>query len=491
MTPDATLRALLESAESFERAGQPAAAEAAYREALQRQPQLPNTWYNLARLQRRLGKYEDALASYEKSLAHGVAGPEEVHLNCGVIYADDLRQPAAAEAAILRALRIDPRYVPALLNLGNLQADLGRKTEARRAYEAVLGIDPRCWSAMARHAELSAIIGPCDPVVLRLEQALASGATSPGDRATLGFALGRALDACGEYARAFEAYATANRASRAAMPAGWPGYDRGRHEAFVDELIGTFDADWLRRHASASTAEPIFICGMFRSGSTLAEQVLAAHPRVTSGGELDTLLRLVRSGLAPFPAAARRADAAFIGEMGARYLQDLARRFPGADRVTDKRPDNFLLLGVVKALFPRARIVHTTRDALDNCLSVYFLHLDQRMAYAMDLMDIGHYYLQYRRLMDHWRTLFGGEFLEFHYDDFVREPRPAVERLLAYCGLEWDERCLAFHEAPTAVRTASVWQVREPLYRRSSGRARHYARELAGLRDYLAAAGVA
>lgn len=491
MPTAATLRARLHHAESLERSGHLAAAEAAYREVLGRQASLPNTWYNLARLQRRLGRYEDALASYQQALAHGVQEPEEVHLNRGVILADDLRRPAAAEAAIQQALACNPRFVPALLNLGNLQADLGRKDDARRTYEHALAIDPRCWSALARHADLAPIAGPRDPVIARLEQALGTGATADGDRATLGFALGRALDACGEYARAFEAYAAANRSSRAAMPPGWPGYDRGRQEAFVDELIGTFTRDWFCTHGSDSRAEPIFICGMFRSGSTLAEQVLAAHPRVTSGGELDTLLRLVRSELAPFPSAAARADRARFDAIGTRYLQELARRFPEADRVTDKRPDNFLLLGVVKALFPRARIVHTTRDALDNCLSVYFLHLDPRLAYAMDLMDIGHYYVQYRRLMTHWQAVFGDSLLDFHYDDFVREPRPAVERLLDYCGLEWNERCLAFHEAATAVKTASVWQVREPLYRRSSGRARNYASELAGLRDYLGAAGLA
>lgn len=491
MNSDAALLALVAQAEALERAGQLPAAVAAYRALLRQRPQLPNSWYNLARLQRRLGQYEDALWSYAQALAHGVGQPEEVHLNRGVIYADDLRQPGAAEAELGKALQRNPRYVPALLNLGNLHSDLGRKDDARRCYERTLAVDPRCWSAMARHAELAPIQGPDDPVIARLERALASDEPDYADHAILGFALGRALDACGQYARAFEAYAQANRASRAATPAGVPAYDRSRHEAFVDSLIGTFTADWFRANASASQAQPIFICGMFRSGSTLAEQVLAAHPRVTSGGELDTLLRLVGTELMPFPAAVRNADAARCDAIASRYLQDLARRFPGADRVTDKRPDNFQLIGLIKALFPRARIVHTTRDALDNCLSVFFLHLDPRMAYATDLMDIGHYYSQYRRLMAHWQSLFGDSILDFDYDAFVREPRPAVERLLGYCGLEWDERCLAFHEAATAVKTASVWQVREPLYRRSSGRARHYQQELSGLRAYLAAAGLA
>lgn len=490
MNPGYALRAALQRAESLEQAGQLAAAEAAYREVLDQHPKLPNTWYNLARVQRRAGCFEAALDSYAQALAHGVTRPEEVHLNRGVIYADDLRQPVAAEVELGRALDRNPRYVPALLNLGNLHAELGRKEDARCSYEKALAIDPRCWSAMARHAELAAVRGPDDPIILRLETALASAAASHADRATLGFALGRALDACGQYPRAFEAYAAANRDSRAASPAGFPGYDRGRHEALIDEMIGTFTAEWFREHSSSSEAEPIFLCGMFRSGSTLAEQVLAAHPRVTSGGELDILQRLVRAELKPFPAAARNADIARFDVLGASYLRELARRFPAADRVTDKRPDNFLLVGLIRALFPRARIVHTTRDVLDNCLSVFFLHLDPRMAYATDLMDIGHYYREYRRLMAHWRSLFGDSILDFDYDAFVREPRPAAARLLGYCGLEWDDRCLAFHEAATAVKTASVWQVREPLYQRSSGRARHYEHELADLRDYLAAARV-
>jgi hypothetical protein len=129
--------------------------------------------------------------------------------------------------------------------------------------------------------------------------------------------------------------------------------------------------------------------------------------------------------------------------------------------------------------------VHTTRNALDNCLSIYFLHLDQRMSYALDLMDIGHYHRQYRRLMRHWHALFGEELLEFNYDALVSDPQPAARRLLEFCGLPWDEAVLNFAGRAGSVRTASVWQVREPLYRHASGRARHYARELAALADYL------
>jgi hypothetical protein len=129
--------------------------------------------------------------------------------------------------------------------------------------------------------------------------------------------------------------------------------------------------------------------------------------------------------------------------------------------------------------------VHTVRDPIDNCLSIYFLHLDRNMAYALDLEDIAHYYIQYRRLMAHWRGLFRDDILDFSYDDFVRDPEPAARHLLAHCRLEWDPRVLAFHEAPSAVKTASVWQVREPLYTRSSGRAANYAAHLVSLRAAL------
>jgi hypothetical protein len=224
---------------------------------------------------------------------------------------------------------------------------------------------------------------------------------------------------------------------------------------------------------------------MFRSGSTLTEQVLAGHSRVTAGGEIDFLPTLVQTELAPFPARMAQVSSRQLGELAQRYLASLSKLFPGERHVTDKRPDNFLYIGLIKSLFPNARIVHTTRDALDNCLSVYFLHLDHSMGYALDLTDTAHYYRQYRRLMAHWKALYGEDILDFDYDAFVRKPRPAVERLLAFCGLDWEEGCMSFHRVQNAVKTASVWQVREPLYQRSSGRWRNYARHLAPLRADL------
>jgi hypothetical protein len=302
----------------------------------------------------------------------------------------------------------------------------------------------------------------------------------------LGFALGAALEKAGAYDQAFAAIVDANRHSRESAGLGDAPYDRGQHEQLVDALIATFDGKRRGAGAVMPAVRPVFVCGMFRSGSTLIEQVLAGHPRVKAGGEVDYLPMAVRTELAPYPASMARVSAPTLERLAAGYLRNLAALYPGAEFVTDKRPDNFLHIGLIKTLFPDARIVHTVRNALDNCLSIYFLHLDHGMPYALDLMDIGHYYRQYTRLMAHWKSLYGDDILDVDYDAFVQHPRPTVERLLAFCGLDWADGCLSFHERANAVKTASVWQVRQPLYRHASGRARHYARQLQPLADYLA-----
>jgi tetratricopeptide (TPR) repeat protein len=487
MTAPAAAARPIQEALALQRAGRLAEAEAAYARLLARWPALPDCWFNLAVVQRKAGRFEAALASYAHALEHGVSKPEEVHLNRGVIYADHLRREDAAEAELAAALALNPDYVPALLNLANLDEDRGNRDAALALYERILALEPASPLALARYAGLKP--GADDALVGRLRQALARPGAEAADKASLGFALGKVLDAAGAYDAAFAAYAAANRDSRLSAQGRVQPYDRRRQEALIDAVIAAFTPQLVAQLSPVApdpAPAPIFICGMFRSGSTLTEQVLAAHARVTAGGEIDFLPTLARTALAPFPAALARSTAAQMAGIAAQYRARLAALFPGAERITDKRPDNFLYIGLIKCLFPQARIVHTVREPLDNCLSVFFLHLDPSMAYALDLRDIGHYYAQYRRLMAHWRRLFGDAILDFDYDAFVRAPRPATQRLLDFCGLEWDEACLAFHKQRNAVKTASVWQVREPLYDRSSGRWRHYAKQVEPLREYLA-----
>src|SRR6266536_2935332 len=301
VTMSAEARALIREAMLLERAGRLSEAEKAYAVLLARWPDLPDSWYNLAVLQRKAHRFDAALASYSQALDRGVSRPEEVHLNRGVIFSDCLRQDDAAEEELNTALAINPNYVPALLNLANLKSDLGRREDTLAIYERVLALDPGCYQALARYAEIKPVSGADDPLIGKLRRALTQPGVTAANRATLGFALGKTLDACCAYDQAFEAYAAANRASREIAGAGALLYDRRRHELYIDQLIAAFPRNRLQLAPRSTAVSPIFICGMFRSRSTLAEQVLAGHSRVTAGGEIDFVPTLVRTELAPFP----------------------------------------------------------------------------------------------------------------------------------------------------------------------------------------------
>jgi Tfp pilus assembly protein PilF len=475
------------SAEHLLRQGQAAEAAEAFHRLLRHDPAQPDAWYNLAYLQHRARKFDDALASYRQALRRGISGPEEVHVNRAVILADHLSRHDEAEHELGAALAIQPRYVPALVNLGNLHEQRGDRARAIARYEEALVVDPHCVMALARLPHLVAAQSVGHPLIARLRSALCA-ASDAADQADLGFALGKALDDAAAYDEAFAAYRAANEASRAA--GGGAHYDRVAHERSIDSVI-----------ASSALAQPslpwrpadgrrlIFICGMFRSGSTLVERILGSHPQVTAGGEIDLLPSLVRQRFGPAPQVFTPLDSATLQRWRDTYLDGCASLFPGAECLTDKRPDNFLNIGLIKQLFPDALIVHTRRHPLDNCLSIYFLHLAHSMPYALDLLDTAHWYRQYERLMAHWNALYGDDIHDVDYDTLVSSPRPVIEALLAHCGLPWSDRCELFHEAGGVVSTPSGWQVRRPLYTQSSGRWRNYAHRLGDLRTALGETG--
>ena len=480
---------MFQEAVLLDRQGRSTEAIAAYERLLESWPALPDCWYNLAMLQRKTRQFPEALKSYERALEHHVKRPEEVHVNRGVIYSDCLRQDESAERELKAALALNPNYVPALINLANLHEDLGRRHLASRCYERILVLDPQSAPALARYAGLKTFSDRSDPLIDRLRQALGRANMSVPDRASIEFALGRALDGCQDYEAAFEVYVAANRHSRESVPPGSGVYDRALAEKMTDQMIAAFpEARQIPPEEAASlngTTRPIFVCGMYRSGSTLIEHLIGGHPLVAAGGELDYLPHAVQDTLAPFPASMAVVLPQRLKDLGAGYLGMLDELFRGASYVTDKRPENYMNIGLIKTLFPDAKIVHTARNALDNCLSIFFLHLDQRLSYALDLNDIAHHYGQYLRLMTHWQRMYGDDIFTVDYDVLVRDPKPVIERLLGFLGLEWDERCLNVPAVGRSIKTASVWQVREPLHGRSSGRSRHYEKELSEIREYL------
>lgn len=477
--------------------GRHSEAIAVYRRLLAAKPGLADAWYNLGYLLKAEGRFDEALVAYDRALALGIAQPEEVHLNRAVIQADHRRCDAEAERELRAALAHNPDYRPALLNLGNLHEERGQREQAIACYERLLALPPTNprdrelgSEALARLAHLRAPTQSDDLLLVSLETA-ATEARSEKVRANLLFALGRALDRLGEYERAFDAFVRANNSARSLSPR----YDHARTRRQIEALIRTFSkAELLPTCGNTDAPEPIFICGMFRSGSTLVEQVLATHPQVTVGGELDFLPRLVRGPLSPFPATIASLRAERRATLAQAYRAQLSRLFPKAKvgtYVTDKRPDNFLLIGLIKQLFPNARIVHTVRDPLDNGLSLFMQHIDPTVAsYANDLADIGQYYGQYRRLMEHWKRLYADSILDFSYDDFVTNPEPMLRRLFDFLELDWNPECLDFHRLDNTVKTASYWQVRRPLYSDASGRWRHYATYLTPLAQSLEAAGI-
>ena len=479
--------AMARAAQSLQLQNRVAEAISSYQELLLRWPEHADSWYNLGLLLRQVRRFDDALICYQKALNLNISNPETVHLNRAVIYSDYLRQDELAERELEAALVLNATYIPALLNLANLHEDRGRRTQALARYREVLGLDPRCFEALARFANMQA---PADinlELIAQLRSAIGDTSANDAERATLGFALGRLLDADAAYDDAFLVYSAANRDSKASAAPGTLRYHSRQQEQLVDRLI---NASVTNPDLSAASAQlnpqPIFVCGMFRSGSTLIEQLLARHPDVVAGGELDLLPANIVRELTPFPEALGKISRPECDRLANVYLDSLRKLFPGATYVTDKRPDNFLYIGLIKSLFPAAKIVHTTRDPRDNCLSIFFLHLDQRMSYASDLLDIGHYYREYRRLMAHWQMLYGADIIEVSYDDFVREPDSVGTTLFNSLGLQFDARYLESGDAEHSIKTASVWQVREPIYRNSSGRAQHYAAQLAPLQQYLA-----
>jgi hypothetical protein len=479
--PDALIR---EAAELRRQNRVPEAIDA-YRRVLARSPGLAEIWFNLAVLLRQAHRFEEALDSYQRALGAGVSRPEEAHLNRSVIYTDYLRRHADAEHELRLALDLNPAFTPALLNLGNLCEDLGRREEALMLYARILAREPRCFEALARYANMQTRETAKPALLGQIKNAIEDPTASAAERANLGFALGRLLDLAGDYRVAFAAYRAANQASRASAAMAGVLYDRARQHAFVDRLIiGGMAPRRAPTHDPAGPS-PIFICGMFRSGSTLTEQLLAGSARVAAGGEFDFLPHLVGTELTPFPESLATLSAERLGALRKRYRAELARVSPHAHYVTDKRPDNFLYIGLIKSLYPDAKIVHTIRSPLDNCLSIYFLHLDQQMSYALDLMDIGHYFAEYRRLMTHWKANFAADIFDFDYDALVKDPLATLQGLYGFLGLEWAGEVPRVPAPAGAIKTASAWQVREPLYDTSSGRARHYAPELQELCDYL------
>ena len=390
-------------------------------------------------------------------------------------------------------LDIAPQTAAAYCGLAQLEALEGRFDECVRLARHALSVDPDFFQAWSLIAETRA--HDIDAEFARELEKEARRAEDNDHAWPLHFARGRSWEQLSEYDRAFDAYAKANRilaSSRKYVPQVHAKHTRG--------LIDQVDDLYLHRHASlrertpAGAPIPIFICGMPRSGTTLVESILASHPQVTPGGEMryihDTLKRLLgnRETSTGIGAWLGKVDTETLAKLAGGWDLALSEKAQDHTYVTDKMPGNYNLLPLIHVCHPQAPIIYMKRDARDICFSCFSIFFKEGNYFSYSQEALAHYYKLHEAIMDHWRKLLGTKrIVEIQYEDLVRNPEPQVRRLLEVAGLTWDPRCLEFYKTRRTVATASVYQVRQPMYDSSIGRWRHFESHLGPLLEGLEA----
>jgi len=436
----------------------------AYSGFLAKQPASSDAAFNYAWYLTRDGQFEPAIRMYRRAIEQGVGQPEEACLNMANIFMDHLGDEEMARQALERALELNPRYPAAYHNLGNLAEQMGDRKQSAAFFEKCLEIDPHNESALARLADTHRFDSAEDPMLPRLIRA-----AQTSNNCDLHYALASAFNQLADYEKAWAHFSRANDLDRQDLPP----YRPEQTEALFDKIMSRGSREWVDRFPGESHT-PVFICGMFRSGSTLLERVLAAHPEFTAGGESEFFPRLVLREFHDFPDGLENITAEELLEWRNAHESLSTRLTGGSGRLTDKRPDNFLYIGLIKAVLPSARFIVTERDWRDVALSIFSTRLGAMQNYATRLSDLRHYIAQQERLVDHWASVLGDDLLRIRYEKLAREPRSSVGRLLDALGEDWDDRCLEFDKLESSVKTASVWQVREPLHTRSIGRWKNY-----------------
>jgi len=483
---------------------------------------------NLAAVLQHLGRFSEAATLLRRAVTIDPGNTEALN-NLGLALIE-LGRFEEARASLDRALALRPNFAAALTSRARLSSECGEEQAALALLDAALAANPEHGEAYYNRSRLvravrgDAWIGP-------LEHAFARRASLPVKSASaLSFAMGKVREDLGEYDAAFEAYAEGNRLCHAQQR-----FDEDEDERSHTRRSRSFTADLYAqvfpapppapaspalpavsasRPSPASRTEgsppapppapaestgaplpieervPVFVVGMPRSGTSLIEQVLASHPQVCGAGELPLLAELAAT-LPPAvpPPPEREAWLAQLRALGRDYL---ARAWSGAGErrcLIDKMPGNYLHLGLLPLMIPGARIIHVQRDALDTCVSCYATPFLRAHEYSFDLGLLGRRYRRYERLMAHWAAVLPpGQILEVRYEALIADLELETRRMLSHLGLAWDEACRSFHENPRVVRTASLAQVRQPLYAGSIGRWRRFERHLDPLREALAGA---
>jgi len=441
--------------------GQLNEATASYRHALELQPGLAAAHNGLGSALRRLGRIEDAEASFRQAV---LLNPRyaEGHTNLGIVLRLQGRTEEA-EKCVRTALEINPSCAAAIQFSGELSADRGNFVEAEQRFRRAIEVTPssiEAWAAIPGLRKMTS----ADAQWLAGAERMAARSLPQRQEIALRYAMGKYFDDVRQFTQAFANYRRANEVTQLCTPK----YEPRQMAQTVSRTIDRYGSAWMSpRGDSMAASRPVFIVGMPRSGTSLAEQMLASHPAVFGAGELP----FWNHASAIFESSRDRS----LGNLGWDYLQLLQTRSAAAAHVVDKMPSNFLHLGLIHAALPNARIIHMQRNPIDTCLSIYFQDFDVAHSYATDLDNLADYYQEYVRLMSHWRAVLPKHvLLDVPYEALVRDPDTWSRRMLTFVGLPWDERVLESERNSRAVQTRSRWQVRQKINSASVERWRNY-----------------